>query len=124
MIPPWDGASAPGVNWALGLGPSRAEGRSAGIRLFDVSKAKPQATPSSEIHRLAVIRQLEGSTADTMRSVQALEGKLTAAETEQILSAIERAKKALADGGFDELQSCLADLEKATGLIGQAMLRP
>ena len=41
----------------------------------------------------AVVRQLDGLVANTMRSVQALEGKLTADEQQRILDAIERAKK-------------------------------
>jgi molecular chaperone DnaK len=51
----------------------------------------------------AVVRQLDGLVANTLRSVQALEGKLTADEQQRILDAIERAKKAR---------------------TGQAMLRP
>ena len=42
----------------------------------------------------AVVRQLDGLVANTMRSVQALEGKLTPDEQERILAAMERAKKA------------------------------
>ena len=71
----------------------------------------------------AVARQLEGLVANTMRSVQALEGKLTADEQERILAAMERAKKAR-DGDLEELKARLADMEKAASLIGQAMLRP
>jgi molecular chaperone DnaK len=71
-----------------------------------------------------IVRQLEGLVANTMRSVQALEGKLTADEQQRILDAIERAKKARADGGLDELKGRLSDMEKAAGIIGQAMLRP
>jgi len=72
----------------------------------------------------AVVRQLDGLIANTMRSVQALEGKLTAQEQKLILESIEKSKKARADGGFDELRGRLADMEKAAGIIGQAMLRP
>jgi molecular chaperone DnaK len=72
----------------------------------------------------AVVRQLEGLVANTMRSVQALEGKLTPEEQQRILDSIEKAKKARADGGLDELRGRLADMEKAAGIIGQAMLRP
>ena len=72
----------------------------------------------------AVVRQLDGLVANTMRSVQALEGKLSPEEQQRILDSIERAKKARADGGLDELRSRLADMEKAAGIIGQAMLRP
>ena len=72
----------------------------------------------------AVVRQLDGLVANTMRSVQALEGKLTPEEQQRILDSIEKAKRARADGGLDELRGRLADMEKAAGLIGQAMLRP
>jgi hypothetical protein len=71
-----------------------------------------------------VVRQLDGLVANTMRSVQALEGKLTADEQQRILDAIERAKKARAESGLDELKGRLSDMEKAAGIIGQAMLRP
>ena len=72
----------------------------------------------------AVVRQLDGLVANTMRSVQALEGKLTTDEQQRILDAIERAKKARAESGLDELKGRLTDMEKAAGIIGQAMLRP
>ena len=71
-----------------------------------------------------VVRQLDGLVANTMRSVQALEGKLTADEQQRILDAIERAKKARAESGLDELKGRLSDMERAAGIIGQAMLRP
>ena len=72
----------------------------------------------------AVIRQLDGLVTNTMRSVQALEGKLTAGEQERILAAMEKAKKARSDGDLNELKARLADMERAASLIGQAMLRP
>jgi molecular chaperone DnaK len=71
----------------------------------------------------AFVRQLDGLVANTMRSVQALEGTLTADEQQRILDAIERAKKARAESDLDELKGCLSDMEKAAGIIGQAMLR-
>jgi molecular chaperone DnaK len=72
----------------------------------------------------AVVRQLDGLVANTMRSVQALEGKLTTDEQERILAAMERAKKARAETDLGELKARLAEMEKAAVLIGQAMLRP
>jgi len=72
----------------------------------------------------AVIRQLDGLVTNTMRSVQALEGKLTSDEQERILAAMEKAKKARSDGDLNELKARLADMERAASLIGQAMLRP
>jgi molecular chaperone DnaK len=71
-----------------------------------------------------VLRQLDGLIANTMRSVQALEGKLTADEQQGILEAIERAKKAKGDGNLDDLKGRLHDMERAATVIGQAMLRP
>jgi molecular chaperone DnaK len=71
-----------------------------------------------------VVRQLDGLVANTMRSVQALEGKLTGDEQSRILEAIEKAKKARADAGLDDLKGRLADMERAAAIIGQAMLRP
>jgi hypothetical protein len=61
-----------------------------------------------------------------MRSVQALEGKLSAQEQQRILEAIEAGKKAKArsEASLDDLRTALADMEKAAGIIGQAMLRP
>jgi len=72
----------------------------------------------------AVVRQLDGLVANTMRSVQALEGKLTGDEQTRILQAIEKAKKARTEAGLDDLRGRLADMEKAAAIIGQAMLRP
>jgi molecular chaperone DnaK len=72
----------------------------------------------------AVVRQLDGLVANTMRSVQALEGKLTADEQQRILDAMEKAKQARSGGDLAELKARLADMERAASLIGQAMLRP
>jgi molecular chaperone DnaK len=72
----------------------------------------------------AVLRQLDGLVANTMRSVQALEGKLSAEERERILGAMERAKKSTAQADLEDLRGRLAEMEKAASLIGQAMLRP
>ncbi len=71
-------------------------------------------------------RQLDGLVANTMRSVQALEGKLTEEEQQRILGAIEEAKrvKTRPESAFDEIRRALADMEKAAQVIGQAMLRP
>jgi len=71
-----------------------------------------------------VVRQLDGLVTNTMRSVQALEGKLTADEQSRILAAMERAKKARTEADLEELKARLAEMEKAASLIGQAMLRP
>jgi molecular chaperone DnaK len=83
-------------------------------------EAEDKARKDQEV----VVRQLDGLVANTMRSVQALEGKLTAEEQQRILDAIEKAKKARADGGLEDLRGRLTDMERAAGIIGQAMLRP
>ena len=83
-----------------------------------------EAAERSKKDQDAVVRQLDGLVANTMRSVQALEGKLTAEENERILAAMESAKKAKQNGDLDELKARLLDMEKAATLIGQAMLRP
>ncbi len=72
----------------------------------------------------AVKRQLDGLVGNTMRSVQALEGKLTPDEQERILAALERAKKATSDGSLETIKASLLEMEKAATIIGQAMLRP
>jgi molecular chaperone DnaK len=71
----------------------------------------------------AVKRQLDGLVGNTMRSVQALEGKLTPDEQERILAALERAKKATTDGNLETMKGSLLEMEKAATIIGQAMLR-
>jgi molecular chaperone DnaK len=102
---------------------------SGGLSQADVGRlaAETRARESEDKVRKdedVVVRQLEGLVANTMRSVQALEGKLTADEQQRILDAIERAKKARAESGLAELRGRLSDMEKAAGIIGQAMLRP
>ncbi len=104
---------------------------SGGLSQADVSRmaAETRAQQSEEKHQKekeGVVRQLDGLVANTMRSVQALEGKLSADEQQRILEAIEAAKKVKArpDATFDDLKKALTDMEKAAGIIGQAMLRP
>jgi molecular chaperone DnaK len=102
---------------------------SGGLSQAEVSRlsAETRARDAEEKSRKeqeAVVRQLDGLVANTMRSVQALEGKLSGDEQSRILQAIEKAKKAPADAGLDDLRGRLADMEKAAAIIGQAMLRP
>ncbi len=92
-------------------------------RLVTETRSREQ-NERSQKEQEAVVRQLDGLVANTMRSVQALEGKLTADEQERILAAMDKAKKARSEGGVDELRARLADMERAASLIGQAMLRP
>jgi len=92
-------------------------------RLVEETKTRDQAEKSKK-EQDAVIRQLDGLVANTMRSVQALEAKLTDEEQQRILDAMERAKAARTEGDVAVLKERLADMEKAASLIGQAMLRP
>jgi molecular chaperone DnaK len=92
-------------------------------RLVNETRTQEQSEKSRK-EQEAVVRQLDGLVTNTMRSVQALEGKLTSEEQSRILAAMERAKKARGGGDLDELKSRLLEMEKAATLIGQAMLRP
>src|SRR5437867_1435520 len=92
-------------------------------RLVTETRVQEQSEKSRK-EQEAVVRQLDGLVTNTMRSVQALEGKLTSEEQSRILAAMERAKKARGGGDLDELKSRLLEMEKAATLIGQAMLRP
>jgi molecular chaperone DnaK len=92
-------------------------------RLVNETRVQEQSEKTRK-EQEAVVRQLDGLVTNTMRSVQALEGKLTSDEQSRILAAMERAKKARGGGDLDELKSRLLEMEKAATLIGQAMLRP
>jgi molecular chaperone DnaK len=92
-------------------------------KLVSESRMREQ-TDKQKKEQEAVVRQLDGLVSNTMRSVQALEGKLTADEQSRILAAIERSKRARTEADLEELKSRLAEMEKAASLIGQAMLRP
>jgi len=92
-------------------------------KLVNESRQREQSDKHKK-EQEAVVRQLDGLVTNTMRSVQALEGKLTPDEQSRILSAMERAKKARTEADLEELKTRLAEMEKAASLIGQAMLRP
>ena len=92
-------------------------------KLVNESRSREQSDKQKK-EQEAVVRQLDGLVTNTMRSVQALEGKLTADEQSRILQAMERAKKARTEADLEELKTRLAEMEKAASLIGQAMLRP
>jgi molecular chaperone DnaK len=92
-------------------------------KLVSESRVREQSDKQKK-EQDAVVRQLDGLVTNTMRSVQALEGKLTADEQSRILQAMERAKKARTEADLEELKTRLAEMEKAASLIGQAMLRP
>jgi molecular chaperone DnaK len=113
---------ATGRSQSMVIHPSGGLSQSEVSRLVNETRAREQVERSKKDQE-AVVRQLEGLVANTMRSVQALEGKLTPDEQERILAAMERAKKAR-EGDLDELKARLVEMEKAATLIGQAMLRP
>jgi molecular chaperone DnaK len=113
---------ATGRSQSMVIHPSGGLSQSEVSRLVNETRAR-ELVERSKKDQEAVVRQLEGLVANTMRSVQALEGKLTPDEQERILAAMERAKKAR-EGDLDELKARLVEMEKAATLIGQAMLRP
>jgi len=114
---------ATGRSQSIVIHPSGGLSQSELSRLVNETRLREQ-TEKSRKEQDAVIRQLEGLVTNTMRSVQALEGKLTSDEQERILEAMEKAKKARLEPNLEELKARLAEMEKAASLIGQAMLRP
>ena len=114
---------ATGRSQSLVIHPSGGLSQSEINRLAGEARMREQ-TDRDVKEQEAVVRQLDGLVANTMRSVQALEGKLTSVEQERIISAMERAKKARAEADLEELKARLAEMERAASLIGQAMLRP
>ena len=114
---------ATGRRQAITIHPSGGLSQADVNRLVDETR-KRETEDKSKKEQEGVVRQLDGLVANTMRSVQALEGKLTPDEQQRILDSIERAKKARNGGPLEELKAALSDMEKAAGIIGQAMLRP
>jgi molecular chaperone DnaK len=114
---------ATGRSQSLVIHPSGGLSQSEINRLAGEARSREQSDRTQK-EQEAVVRQLDGLVANTMRSVQALEGKLTSVEQERIISAMERAKKARAEADLEELKARLAEMERAASLIGQAMLRP
>jgi len=114
---------ATGRSQSMVIHPSGGLSQSEVNRLAGATRAAEQADRAKKDQE-TVVQQLEGLVKNTMRSVQALEGKLTPDEQERILAAMERAKKAQTDGDLDELKARLVEMEKAATIIGQAMLRP
>jgi len=114
---------ATGRSQSMVIHPSGGLSQSELGKLVSESRMREQ-TDKQKKEQEAVVRQLDGLVSNTMRSVQALEGKLTADEQSRILAAIERSKKARTEADLEELKSRLAEMEKAASLIGQAMLRP
>jgi molecular chaperone DnaK len=114
---------ATGRSQSVVIHPSGGLSQSELSRLVNETRMREQSERMRK-EQDAITRQLEGLVANTMRSVQALEGKLTTDEQQRILDAMERAKRARGESDLDELKARLADMEKAASLIGQAMLRP
>ncbi len=114
---------ATGRSQSMVIHPSGGLSQSELNRLVTETRSRDQADRQKK-EQEAVVRQLEGLVANTMRSVQALEGKLSGDEQDRILAAMERAKKAPGRADLEELKARLAEMEKAASLIGQAMLRP
>jgi molecular chaperone DnaK len=114
---------ATGRSQSVVIHPSGGLSQSELNRLVGETRQREQYERSQK-EQEAVVRQLDGLVTNTMRSVQALEGKLTNDEQQRILDAIEKARRARVDGDISELKGRLADMERAASLIGQAMLRP
>jgi molecular chaperone DnaK len=114
---------ATGRSQSITIHPSGGLSQSELSRLVNETRQRDQSEKGRK-EQDAVIRQLEGLVTNTMRSVQALEGKLTTDEQDRILEAMEKAKQARLEPNLDELKARLAEMEKAASLIGQAMLRP
>jgi molecular chaperone DnaK len=113
---------ATGRSQSMTIHPSGGLSQSEVKRLVDETRAREQQDRAAKEGE-AVKRQLDGLVANTMRSIQALEGKLTPDEQERILAALERAKKSLSDGSLETMKTSLLEMEKAATIIGQAMLR-
>ena len=114
---------ATGRSQSMVIHPSGGLSQSELGKLINETRSRDQSVRTRR-EQESVTRQLDGLVTNTMRSIQALEGKLTADEQARILEAMERAKKAREQADLDELKSRLAEMEKAASLIGQAMLRP
>jgi molecular chaperone DnaK len=114
---------ATGRSQSMVIHPSGGLSQSELNRLVGETRQQEQ-TDRQHREQEAIARQLEGLVANTMRSIQALEGKLTDEEQERILGVIEHAKKVQQQSSIEELRERLAEMEKAASLIGQAMLRP
>jgi molecular chaperone DnaK len=114
---------ATGRSQSLVIHPSGGLSQSELGKLVNETRQREQSERTRK-EQEAVVRQLDGLVTNTMRSVQALEGKLTSEEQDRILSAMERAKEARDAADLDELKARLVEMEKAASLIGQAMLRP
>ena len=84
---------------------------------------KRESAERAQKDQAAVVRQIDSLVANTMRSVQALEGKLTGEEQERIFASMEGAKVARRYGDLEALKQSLHEMEQAATLIGLVMLR-
>jgi len=115
---------ATGRSQSIVIHPSSGLSQSELNRLVGETKSREQSERQKK-ELDSVVRQLEGLITNTMRSVQALEGKLTSDEQAKILDALEKAKKSKETSqDLAELKARLSDMERAASTIGQAMLRP
>ena len=104
--------------------PSNVEVTQAGIDQLvrEATLGKRDAVDAFGRQVSMLVSQVAGLWRNTARSVQALDNRLTPAEREQILLAVERGQAAPA-AATKELEDALRDLERAAGIIGVAMLR-
>jgi molecular chaperone DnaK (HSP70) len=87
------------------------------------SEGKSKSKSKSKEEQEGVVRQLDGLVANTMRSVQALEGKLTAEEQQHILDWIEKAKKTRNGGSLGQrLRTWRRRPRSSTGLVAAALM--
>jgi molecular chaperone DnaK len=91
-------------------------------RLVGETRAR-EVEERSQKDREQLARQLDGMVSNTMRSVQALEGRLNPDELKCILDAIEKAKKARSAGQLEEMRVAQTELERAAAIIQKAMFR-
>src|SRR4029078_10883505 len=82
---------ATGRSQSIVIHPSGGLSQSELSRLVNETRIREQSDRTRK-EQEAVLRQLEGLVSNTMRSVQALEGKLTAGGQDKILAPMERAK--------------------------------
>src|SRR5207245_9076352 len=84
---------ATGRSQSMVIHPSGGLSQSELGKLVNETRLREQSEKEKK-EQEAVVRQLDGLVTNTMRSVQALEGKLTADEQSRILAAMERANEA------------------------------
>jgi molecular chaperone DnaK len=91
-------------------------------RLVEEAHAR-RAQVEAEKDRADSRRRIEGLAANLTRSVQVLESELRDDEADAILAALAGARRALALGTPEALESSLGALQLAAQIAGRAMLR-